>query len=807
MSLDLIIVESPAKCSKIEGFLGRGYKCLASFGHIRQLNTKKGLKCIDIDNNFTPDFVISHGSSKQIQKIKNYIPKARKIYLATDDDREGEAIAWHLCKVLKLDIKTNPRIIFHEITKQAIVKAVNNPTTIDMNKVNSQQARQILDLLVGFSISPMLWKHISNFNKDSLSAGRCQTPALRLVYDNHTEIKKNPGSFKYKISGIFTKKNIHFLLNQDLNDYDTSKSFLSDTKTHIHKFRKEKMRESEKKPPVPFTTSGLQQKASSNLGFSPKKTMTLCQKLYEAGYITYMRTDSKVYSTEFIESTYQHISQIYGDLYNMIDTSHLILEKKKSSSHSNNKKSQKQKKKDENIQEAHESIRPTKITVHDIDSQKNKQLCSQCQRLYKFIWKNSMQSLMANSKYHNIKCIVSSPIESNDYSSNISKCIFKGWEILDFIDEKYKEQIDTYDYIDKLKSKGKIKYNSIQAICSLKEKKLHLNEAKLVSLLEEKGIGRPSTYSSLVSKIQEKNYVKLDNVDGFQKEVIDMFLSNDGSIEERKETKIFGSEKNKLIIKPLGLMVCEYLYNNFQELFNYDYTKDMETNLDKINERKLTKQTLLEDCYNLIQKYKENTNEMNKITIQIDENHKYMIARYGPVIQRKIDGKITYLKVIPNIDIHQLEKGGYNLEDIIIKQEHKENSILGEFIDKPIFLKKGNYGFYIQHDGKNHSLSKIMGNKHLASRKHKLQDGDIDIDKIMIYLRNPTEFTSKTSNVLRTVSDYVSINKGKYGNYIYYKSKGMTKPLFLKLKGFSEDPLTCDISILKSWIDETYGVK
>lgn len=805
MSLDLIIVESPAKCSKIESFLGRGYKCLASFGHIRQLNTKKGLKCIDIENNFSPDFVISPGSSKQIQKIKSYMPKARKIYLATDDDREGEAIAWHLCKVLKLDIRTNPRIIFHEITKSAIVKAVSNPTTIDMNKVQSQQARQILDLLVGFSISPMLWKHISNFNKDSLSAGRCQTPALKLIYDNHIEIKKNPGSFKYKINGIFTKKNIHFQLNKDLEDYQTSKTFLSDSASHIHRFRKELMRESEKKPPIPFTTSGLQQKASSNLGFSPKKTMTLCQKLYEAGYITYMRTDSKVYSTEFINATQEYVSETYGDQYKMANTSHLILEKKNAIS--NNKKEQKQKKKDENAQEAHESIRPTKITVQYIDTQKNKQLCNQCQRLYQFIWKNSIQSLMAHSKYHNIKCIVTSPIEGNQYSSNIPKCVFAGWEILDLIEEKHQEQNDIYEYIDGLKPKGKIKYNLIEALCSLKEKKSHLNEAKLVSLLEEKGIGRPSTYSSLVSKIQEKNYVKLDSVEGFQKEVVDMFLSKEGSIEEIKESKIFGSEKNKLVIKPLGLMVCEYLYNNFQDLFNYDYTKDMETNLDKINERKLTKESLLQDCYALIQKYKENTNEMNKITIQIDENHKYMIARYGPVIQRKKDGKISYLKVIPNIDIHQLENGGYNLEDIIIKQEHKENSILGEFNDKPILLKKGNYGYYIQHDGKNHSLSKIMGSKHLASRKHKLQDRDIDVDKIMEYLRNPTEFTSKTSNVLRTVSDYVSINKGKYGNYIYYKSKGMTKPVFLKLKGFSEDPLTCDISILKSWIDETYGAK
>ena len=334
MSLTLVIVESPAKCSKIESFLGPGYKCLASFGHIRQLNIKKGLQCIDIENNFRPDFVISPGSSKQIQKIKGYLPKCDKVLLATDDDREGEAIAWHLCKVLKLNISTNPRIIFHEITKSAIQKAVQNPTTIDMNKVNSQQARQILDLLVGFSISPMLWKHISNFNKEGLSAGRCQTPSLRLVYDNYKEIKENPGAFQYKIIGEFTKKNIPFELKEDVKDRENVIIFMENTKSYIHRFRKDSIKQIEKTPPKPFTTSGLQQRANSNLGFSPKKTMTLCQKLYEAGLITYMRTDSKVYSIEFIEKVKSHIIESYSEDYFIENFNHLLLQK---SSNNDNK--------------------------------------------------------------------------------------------------------------------------------------------------------------------------------------------------------------------------------------------------------------------------------------------------------------------------------------------------------------------------------------------------------------------------------------------------------------------------------------
>ena len=294
----LVIVESPAKCRKIEKFLGNGYKCAASFGHIRGFDG--GLKAIDIDNHFKPAFRTLPKKAKYIKKLRMLIKKSSEVILATDDDREGEAIAWHLCQVFKLPINTTKRIIFHEITKSAIQHAIGNPTHLNMDKVCAQQARQILDLLVGFKISPILWKHISRNSKSGLSAGRCQTPALRLIYDNQKEIDNSPGKKVYETIGYFTKKNLEFKLNFNYSNEDSMGEFLESSIHFDHIYDVNKPKKISKKPPQPFSTSTLQQKASNELRFSPKQTMTLAQKLYENGYITYMRTDSKTYSKEFI---------------------------------------------------------------------------------------------------------------------------------------------------------------------------------------------------------------------------------------------------------------------------------------------------------------------------------------------------------------------------------------------------------------------------------------------------------------------------------------------------------------------------
>ena len=310
MSYTLVIVESPAKCQKIENYLGPGYKCIASFGHLQEL---RSLKDIDISNNFIPNFTAIDSKQKQINKIKQCLIHTKEVILATDDDREGEAISWHICKLFNLSTETTKRIIFHEITKPAINKAIKNPTTLNMNIVNAQFGRQILDLLVGFKISPILWEQISRTK--NLSAGRCQTPALRLVYENQQDIDNSPGTKSYNTTGYFTDKNIPFILNYNYNNEESMISFLEDSTEHNHTLICDKAKDSIRKAPTPFTTSTLQQTSSNELHISPKDTMQICQKLYEGGYITYMRTDSKIYSKDFVNSTMKYIESNYGNEY------------------------------------------------------------------------------------------------------------------------------------------------------------------------------------------------------------------------------------------------------------------------------------------------------------------------------------------------------------------------------------------------------------------------------------------------------------------------------------------------------------
>ena len=309
----LIIVESPAKCKKIESYLGNSYKCLASYGHIREFTN--GLKSIDYNNNYKQTYKISANKQKYVKILRTAVKKATEVILATDDDREGEAIAWHICEVFNLPVKTTKRIIFHEITKTAILKAVNNPITIDMKKVEAQKARQVLDLIVGFTTSPILWKYISRKTEKGLSAGRCQTPALRLVYENDNLCKEAKGENVYETSGNFSHMNIQYKLNHFFKKNDSVKDFLENTKEHEHILNTTQKKKMKKSAPKPFTTSTLQQKASNMYNFSPKNTMKLAQTLYENGFITYMRTDNAKYSKDFIGTTIQYIENKWNSKY------------------------------------------------------------------------------------------------------------------------------------------------------------------------------------------------------------------------------------------------------------------------------------------------------------------------------------------------------------------------------------------------------------------------------------------------------------------------------------------------------------
>ena len=764
MSYKLIIVESPAKCNKIEKYLGSGYKCIASYGHITELD---GLKSIDIENNFKATFKIANGKNQQVSKIKNMLKDTSEVIIATDDDREGEAIGWHLCNVLKLPVNTTRRMIFHEVTETAIQKAVSNLTKINMNLVYSQQARQILDLIVGFKISPILWKKISHTEK-GLSAGRCQTPALKLVYENQKEIDVSPGKKMYNTTGYFTSKNLPFTLNYNHDNEEKLSTFLEDSANYKHKYRCGDIKNLIKSPPTPFTTSKLQQSASNELNISPKDTMKSCQILYEAGYITYMRTDSTTYSKEFIDISKNYIIDKYGSEY-----VHLNID---SLSEKNDKSVKKTKKeKNNNAQEAHEAIRPTDIKIIELDNN----IGSRELRLYKLIHRNTLESCMSTAKYNTIKAIISAP-DSLEYNYSTEQVVFPGWKIV----AGYEKESPILNYLQTIKNDTIINYKKITAKVTMKDLKTHYTEAKLVQLLEQKGIGRPSTYSSLIDKIQERNYVKKMTIKGKEIECIDFELQ-DEQLTEISTKREFGNEKNKLVMQPIGIIVIEFLINNFDTLFKYDYTKNMEDKLDVIAKGDLVWYNLCKECLNDIDSLTSNIQLYTKDVIKIDDKHSYIIGKYGPVIKCEDNGNTTFKKVKEDIDVKKLQNGEYSLEDLLLQTNNGKN--LGKYKNIDVILKNGKFGPYVEYNNQNKSIKNLLFD-------------DIKLEDVISLLEESSSF-----GIIRKIDEDTSIRSGKYGDYIYHKKIKDKKPQFIKLNTFISKHgvnsyKTCEDKIIKEWI-------
>jgi DNA topoisomerase-1 len=802
MSYTLLIVESPAKCGKIEKFLGSNYKVIGSYGHITHLSN---LNQIDFKNNYKPSFNIIETKKSQISKMRKAINEAKEIILATDDDREGEAIAWHIAEVFKLNIATTKRIVFHEITERAIKNALANPRTINLDLVYAQQGRQILDLIVGFTMSPLLWKHIVSNSKNALSAGRCQTPALRLVYDNYKEIKESPGKLSFNSSGYFTGQNIQFTLNLNHETHESIKDFLEQSKEYKHVLSKAKERETIKNQPLPFTTSGLQQAANNCMHISPKETMELAQKLYEGGYITYMRTDCKVYSEEFIEESKIYIMEKYKPQYINPDINKLIQNKtsaKDANINANINANEKSKKvtkdaSENNAQEAHEAIRPTCISVENVDNEET--FSAKHKKLYKLIWSNSLESMMAPAVYKVLVINISAPHNAL-YKYSAEENIFLGWKaVLGHEEEKY------YDYLKNIKE-DVVPYKKITCKQTLKELKSHYSEARLVQLLEQKGIGRPSTFSSLLEKIQERNYVVKQNVEGKKLEIIDYALFENNIIEE-KGTKEFGNEKNKLVITQIGIFVIEFLIKYFNDLFDYDYTKSMEDELDNIAQGKKKYYELCDECNsfitslinsnNLISKCDsnlENGEKLEKLNIKIDAKHTYLIGKNGPIIKfDKEDGSLGFYGVKKDINIEKLKEGGYKLEELIETKE-ETTKLLGVYNDENVYLKNGKFGYYLECGQLRKSLKTIKINVPFK---------EIKIDDALTILK---DCDSEANSLVRRISNDLSIRKGKYGDYLFYKTPTMKKPQFFKLGEFNDDYKNCSLEFLKSWIKEKYAL-
>ena len=794
-STTLVIVESPAKCKKIEGYLGPGYKCVASFGHLRELPS---LSNINIEKNFSPTFQIINNSlkKKQIEILRKEIKNADEVILATDDDREGEGIAYHLIDLFHLPLTTK-RIVFNEVTEKALQNAVRNPRTIDMNIVQAQQSRQILDLLVGFKITPMLWKFILQNAEKSLSAGRCQTPALRLVYDNQKEIDNAENKTVYNTLGYFTNMNLPFELNHQFETEDAIVDFLDKTADFNHIYNCSQPTKVYKQPPEPFTTSRLQQTASNEMHFSPNETMKLCQSLYEGGYITYMRTDSKKYSPEFIENTKNYILRNYEEKYineNIYSLCGGNKTKTVKSAEKEKKSKGKQNSPDKLAQEAHEAIRPTNISLKDLPDKVNPRE----KRMYKLIWENTLESCMSAASYNSIKAQIQG-CKSYIFNYTSELIIFPGWKI---VKNKFSKDNKEYQYLQTIKQNNSIKYNKLTSKVTIKNVKMHFTEARLVQFLEEKGIGRPSTFSMLVDKIQERGYVKKEDIKGKIISVKDFELEND-EISEIEATREFGNEKNKLVLQPLGKIVMEFLDKHFINLLNYDFTREMEDDLDKISKGELVWHELCKKCNDKLDIMIEDLKkcEKGKFEIKIDEKHIYTIAKYGAVVKcvEKVDGKkvTTYKSIRKDItlDMNKLENGEYKLEDIIEDTDAKKTAmlanqiVLGKYEENEVVLKKGKFGLYVT-CGELSKTLKQLGNRPIES---------IELAEVIPLLE-------EGSNMVREISTNISIRKSKKGDYVFFKTPKMKKPKFFALKGFEEDYKTCDVDIIKNWLKEKHDI-
>ena len=812
----LVIVESPSKCAKIEGYLGDEYRCIASKGHIREIG---GMKNIDTKNGYKIKFSIIEEKKSHIAFMRECISGFSKqhIILATDDDREGEGIAWHICDLFDLPVETTQRILFHEITKPALLKAIKNPTTINMDLVMAQHARQVLDILVGYKVSPFLWKHIHNNKTNGLSAGRCQTPALRLVYENDKSISENLIETKYKTTGFFFEKQVPFQLNRDFINNSEIREFLLLSKSFKHMLSIDSPKESIRKPPKPFNTSALLQTASNVLHMSPKETMNCCQQLYQAGHITYMRTENTKYSADFLPKVREYVLHRW-EKEEYLGNFDSILNKDETN--------------------PHEAIRATHIEHSFIVGMEGR-----LHSLYKLIWTNTVESCMAPSKYNCTTVSISAP-QKTSYTNVVEIPVFLGWKIVrtpelgtsgvvrglsvDGLSSKDKvrdkETADTSEistqtqntgagllfFFKSLNISNPIPYIKIESKVVASHKHTHYTESTLIQKLEDLGIGRPSTFATIVDTIQERGYVKRQDIDGTEIECVEYIL-REQELTEVAKTNIFGKEKNKLVLQPIGLATVEFLIQHFHTLFNYDYTKQMEDHLDKVSV--INWNNICAECENLIKTLAKPVSKLVKPVYTISSRdgviqYELVFHQYGTSLKRVLeDGEVEYKKVSAKIkiDIEQAKAGKYIAEDLL----EIENDHLGKYNGEDVILKTGKYGLYVQ-CGKQNTSIKSIGK---AISAITLSDVIPFIDPTYNNCpESPAGDTPrlppppKNPNILRILNADISIRKGKYGPYIYYKSAESKKPEFFPLGPYKSKYANVDENELIKWIGETYKI-
>ncbi|MDY3834713.1 MAG: type I DNA topoisomerase [Candidatus Cryptobacteroides sp.] len=738
MADNLVIVESPAKAKTIQKFLGNGYEVKSSFGHIRDLQDKK--LSVDVERNFTPEYVIPSDKKKVVAELKKAAASASTVWLASDEDREGEAISWHLFETLGLNEAHTRRIVFHEITKDAIVNAVRNPRSIDMNLVNAQQARRVLDRLVGFELSPVLWRKI----QPKLSAGRVQSVALRLVVEREKEIMAFENEAFYKVEAFFhpagfpAAVKVKAVLDTKFKTIDEARKFLQDCIGADFTVSDVEKKEATRFPAAPFTTSTLQQEAARKLRFPVSMTMRVAQSLYERGLITYMRTDSTNLSTLALGAAKKFITGNFGPEYS---------------------KTRQFKTHSKGAQEAHEAIRPTYIENTEIEG------TAQEQKLYNLIWKRTVASQMADAKVLNTTLRVASDKRSEKFNAQATQVLFDGFLKLYIEGTDNQEAEEEEVMLPDLQVGTKMEEKGINAECKFTAAPPRYSEATLVKKLEELGIGRPSTYAPTIATLTTgRGYIVKGDKEGKKITVNDMELRN-GNISEKSKTETVGAERGRLLPQEIGMIVTDYLEKNFTDIMGYDFTANVEKEFDQIADgnlvwndvigafytpfHKKVDEVLHDGNYSHVSKELGTDSEGNKITAKF--------GKFGPYIQKGEGEKAQYASLGKDQLIENI-----TLEDAL--KMFQLPRTVGEYNGVEVIALKGRFGPFLKYGDRNFSIPR---------GKDPLK---ITLDECAAIIEDGLSKTAANSVMAEYKDSDIQVINGRYGPYIKHAGSNYKIP-------------------------------
>ena len=742
---NLVIVESPAKAKTIEKFLGKDFHVTSSMGHIRDLEKKDF--GIDIQNNFTPKYEISSDKKKLVTELKKLAKESNAIWLASDEDREGEAISWHLMETLQLNPQKTRRIVFHEITKDAILKAVQNPRPIDINLVNAQQARRVLDRIVGFEVSPVLWKKV----KPSLSAGRVQSVAVRFIVEREREIMNFSSVSSYKVSTSFMVpekdgkiSELKAELNKRFDTKEEAYAFLEKCSNAEFKISDVIKKPGRRSPAPPFITSTLQQEASRKLGFSVSQTMSIAQKLYESGKITYMRTDSVTLSSLAIQTAKHEIISKLGEKYH-----HLRQYKNKS----------------KGAQEAHEAIRPTYIDQEEIQG------TNQERKLYDLIWKRTIASQMSDAELEKTTVTIDISTVPEKFIASGEVLLFDGF-LKVYIESSDDENTngDSKGLLPPLSVNQQLKSEKIIATERFTQKPARYTEASLVKKLEEQGIGRPSTYAPIITTIQNRGYVVKEDREGTERSFTELILSGQ-KISEKSKVEMTGAEKAKLFPTDIGMVVTDFLIKYFDLIMDYNFTAKVEKEFDEIAEGEIVWNEMIRSFYTpfhakvegaLNEAERTNGSRVLGIDPVTGKELSVKIGRFGPIAQlgEMVEGgeKPQFASLRP----------GQHLETLTIEEAlelFKLPRTIGEYEGKTVSVAIGRFGPYIRHNSLFVSLDKNLDDPYT-----------VDLDRAIALIESKRE---KDKNaVIKTFDENheVKLLNGRWGPYISYKKNNYKIP-------------------------------